>query len=158
VPSNHKRSKKVAEKPRLAAAILCERVLLEKDDVLSAIRLIDTFYVHVPKELPEGANPIVQLTALLSFKRGAKPDTSTHQAKLKIQGPSGRLRELPVMMEFFFKPGEIASANLVLNIGLGIKEFGRFRLDVFVDGEGPIAEIPFMLLEQTEQKTPERDH
>ena len=58
-------------------------------------------------------------------------------------------------MDFFFKPGDIASANLVLNIALGIKEFGRFRLDVFVDDEGPIAQVPFMLLEQPEQKTPE---
>jgi hypothetical protein len=158
VPSNHKRPRKATEKPRLAAAILCERVLLEKDDVLSVIRLIDTFYVQVPKELPKDAKPIIQLTALLSFKRGNEPDTSTHQVTLKIQGPSGPVRDLPVMMEFFFRPGEIASSNLVLNIGLEIKEFGRFRLDVFVDGEGPIAEIPFMLLEQTEQKTPERVH
>jgi hypothetical protein len=158
VPSNHRRRKKVAEKPRLAAAILCERVLLEKDEVLSVIRLIDTFYVHVPKELPEGANPIIQLTTLLSFKRGDEPDDSTHQVKLKIQAPSGPVKDLPVMVDFFFKPGEIASANLILNIGLGIKEFGRFRLDVFVDDEGPIAQIPFMLLEQPEQKIAEMSH
>jgi len=158
VPSNHKRRKKVAEKPRLAAAILCERVLIEKDEVLSLVRLIDTFYVHVPKQLPENANPVVQLTALLAFKRGDESDTSTHQAKLKIQGPTGPVRDLPVMMDFFFKPGEISSANLVLNITLGVKEFGRFRLDVFVDEEGPVAQISFMLLEQTELKTPERNH
>jgi hypothetical protein len=159
VPSNHKRPPKaLPNRVRLGAAVLCERVLLEKDDVLSAIRLIDTFYVHVPKQLPEGANPVIQLTVLLSFKRGDESDIAMHQVKLKIQGPTGPVRDLPVTIDFFFKPGEIASSNLVLNIGLGIKEFGRFRLDVFVDGEGPIAEIPFMLLEQTEQKTPERGH
>lgn len=158
MPSNHKRRKKAAEKPRLAAAVLCERVLVEKDEVLSLVRLIDTFYVHVPKQLPEHANPVVQLTALLAFKRGDESDTSTHQANLKIQGPTGPVRDLPVMLDFFFKPGEISSANLVLNINLGVKEFGRFRLDVFVDEEGPIAQIPFMLLEQTELKTPERNH
>ncbi len=141
---------------RLAAAVLCERVLLEKDDVLSVIRLVDTFYVHVPEQLPEGANPVVPLTVLLSFKRGDEPDIDKHQAKLKIQGPKGPIQDLPVPMDFVFKPGEIASANLVITIQLGVKDFGRFRLDVFVDEKGPVAEIPFMLLERPEPKTPER--
>ncbi|MDO8434965.1 MAG: hypothetical protein Q7S58_21410 [Candidatus Binatus sp.] len=131
---------------------------MEKDEVLSIIRLVDTFYVHVPKELPEAANPVVQLTALLSFKRGDEPDTDKHQVKLKIQPPTGSAADLPIVMDFVFKPGDIASANLIMNIQLGIKTFGRFRLDVFVDDQGPVAEIPFMLLEQPEQKTPERVH
>lgn len=143
---------------RLAAAVLCERVLAEKDDVLSVIRLVDMFYVQVPKELPEGAQPVVPLTVLLSFKRGDEPDTNKHQAKLKIQGPKGPIQDLPGAMDFVFKPGEVASANLIITIQLGVKDFGRFRLDVFVDEKGPIAEIPFMLLERPEQKTPERGH
>lgn len=158
MPSNHKPPKKIPNKPRLAAAVLCERVLIEKDDVASVIRLVDTFYVTIPKELPEGANPVISLTVFLSFKRSDEPDTGTHQAKMKIQPPTGPIQDLPLEMNFFFKPGDVAGSNMIIAIQLGVKEFGRFRLDVFVDGEGPVAEIPFMLLEQTEQKTPERDH
>jgi hypothetical protein len=157
VPSNHNPRKKTPNKLRLAAAVLCERVLLEKDDVASVIRLVDTFYVTVPKELPAGANAAIPLTLLLSFKRSDEPDTNIHQAKLKMQPPTGPIQDLPLDITFFFKPGDVASSNMIINIMFGVKEFGRFRLDVFVDGEGPIAEIPFMLLEQTEQKTPERN-
>jgi len=156
--TNHKSRKTKSNKPRLAAAVLCERVLLEKDDVASIIRLVDTFYVQVPKQLPADAKPAIQLTVLLSFKRGDKPDSGQHQARLKLQGPTGKIQELPIAMDFVFKPGDVASTNLIIIIQLGVKEFGRFRFDVFVDGEGPIAEIPFMLLERTEQKTPERIH
>jgi hypothetical protein len=159
VPStNHKARRRIPNKLRLAAALLCERVLLEKDDVASVIRLVDTFYVTIPKELPAGATPAIPLTLLLSFKRSDEPDMNTHQVKLKIQPPQGPIQDLPMAMDFGFKPGEVASSNLIITIQFGAKEFGRFRLDVFVDGEGPIAEIPFMLLERTEPKTPERGH
>lgn len=39
-------------KPYLSAAFFCERVMEEKDGVLSAIRLVDTFTAHT--NLPAG--------------------------------------------------------------------------------------------------------
>ena len=41
-------------KPFVQAAFICEQLLLEKDDVVSAIRIVDNFQAKIPKNLPEG--------------------------------------------------------------------------------------------------------
>ena len=43
------------EGPNVVAAVFCEKVLQEKDGVLSAIRIVDRFTVSV--EAPSGAAP-----------------------------------------------------------------------------------------------------
>jgi hypothetical protein len=137
----------MADKPLLSAAFLCEKVLQEKDDVLSAMRIVDTFTVSIPPDLPSGTKPAIQLTGLLSFKRASSGDRpEKHQATLRVRSPSGRQILLPQKIDLFFKAEECAGANAILNIGLSIEEFGLFWIDVFVDDE-PTTQIPFRLLE-----------
>lgn len=146
----------MAEKPFLAAAFLCEKILQEKDETLTAVRIIDTVFVSIPPGLPTGAKPVIQLTALLSFKKATKGvDTEPHQAVLLVHTPSGR--ELPpYVVNFFFKPEEFVGHNLIVNITLALEEFGVFGIDVSVDGE-PITRMPFRLLEKA-ANSPELIH
>ena len=44
--------------------------------------------------------------------------------------------------------GDVGEANVVVNLAIPVKEFGRFVVDLSVDGESR-ARIPFMLLEQS---------
>jgi len=141
----------MAEKPYLAAAFLCERVLQEKDDVLSVVRIVDTLYVSVPENLPPNENAAIQITLLLSFKKASPGiEVEKHQAVLRIHPPSGEPKDPIGTTDFFFKQDELAGSNLIINMGLGIKEFGLFSLDVFVDGE-LMTRIPFRLLEKQEE-------
>lgn len=81
----------MAEKPYLSAAFFCEKVLQEKDNVLSAVRTADTFYVSVPKDLPANTKPSIQATLLLSFKKALGGGAEKHQARIRFYTPSVEL-------------------------------------------------------------------
>jgi len=136
----------MGEKPYLAAAFFCEKILYEKDDVLSAVRLVDTFFVTLPPNLPEEATPVIQLTALIGFKQAAPSDKpEKHQLQILMHAPSGP-KSLQAAPDILFKPNEqAAGANIVLHIATNAKEFGLYWTDVLLDGE-LVTRIPFKLL------------
>jgi hypothetical protein len=140
--------KKMPQKPHLAAAVLCERVLVEKDEVVSAIRIVDSFQILIPANMPAGTKPAIELTALLSFKKATGDRAEKHQATLVLRGPSGQMSIHAPSLDFYFKPDPVASANLIVNINLPASEYGTFEIDVSVDGE-KVTTMPFRLLEQT---------
>jgi hypothetical protein len=59
-------------KPYIPAAFLCERIIEDKEGVLSAIRIVDTFSTpKLPDEMhSDTLRPTAKLTMLLSFKAG----------------------------------------------------------------------------------------
>lgn len=126
---------------------MCEKVLEQKDDVLSIIRVVDTFTVTVPPKLPPDTKPALNLHGLLAFKK-ASPGAAAekHNARLKLHTPSGKVLSLPDR-EFAFKPDELAGYNLILNLSLPVEEYGLFWLDVCVDDDEVITRVPFRLLQ-----------
>ena len=137
----------MAEKPFLAAAFLCEKILQEKDDVLTATRIVDTFSVSIPANLPTSTKPAIAVSGLLSFKKASPGvEAERHQVELRMHLPSGK-EQPPAKMDLVFKPGEFGGANLILNLQIPAEEFGTYRLAVFLDGE-PVTQIPFRLLEK----------
>jgi len=137
----------MADKPFLAAALFCEKVLEQKDDVLTVIRIIDTFFVTIPPNLPQDMKPAIQLTGLLSFKKASPgAEGETHEARMKLRLPSGRIHSLPAR-QFNFKPDELSGFNLILNISLGVEEYGLFWLEISVDGDEVVTRMPFKLLQ-----------
>ncbi len=138
---------------------MCERVLEEKDQVLSVIRIVDIYYIQpVPPDLPPTAQPVVQVTALLGFKKSLAEKTSVkHTVSLLLHGPSGRPVKLvghdsPELKTSFAFEADKSAANVVVNAALPPKEFGRYWYDVVLDGE-LVTQIPFTLLE----RQPERE-
>jgi|SRR5277367_2625982 len=138
------------EKPLLSAAFLCEKVLRETDEVLTAVRIVDTFYVTLPTNLPPGARPGIQTTLLLSFVKMSSTGGQKHHATLRVYKPSGALvAEEPLKMDMVFKDDEISKCNLIIGLSVGVDEFGLYRIDVFVDDQ-LTAQVPFRLLERPE--------
>ena len=135
------------DKPYLAAAFLCEMVLEQKDDVLSAIRIIDTFYVTIPPNLPPDTKPAIAITGLLSFKKASPgSEAEKHEVRVKLRSPSGKV--VPALTrEFNFKPGELSGFNMILNMNLGVEEYGLFWMEISVDDDEPLTRLPFRLLE-----------
>jgi hypothetical protein len=139
-------------RPYLSAAFVCEKVLQEKDEVVSAIRIVDTLFVSLPKNLPADANPAIPVTVLLGFKKatpGTQPEK--HRVTLRLNTPSSTLE--PQTADLVFPEGEPAGANLIVNLTVPVKEFGLFGLDVLVDDE-LVTRVPFRLQERPAQLPP----
>ena len=141
----------MADKPFLSAAFLCEKVLRETDDVLTAVRIVDTFYVSVPKDLPVEIKPTIQMTVFLSFVRVSATNAGKHQALIRVYKPSGAPlgEDGPLKLDLVFREEGVAKCNLIISLGLGIQEFGQHRIDVSLDDK-LVTKIPFRLLERPE--------
>jgi hypothetical protein len=70
-------------KPLVAVATLCEQILEEKDGVVSVIRVVDTYHVEPPKDLPAGKVAVIALKLLLSLKSGDL--TGSHEVRVALR-------------------------------------------------------------------------
>lgn len=128
-------------RPLVAMAAVCEQILEEKDNVLSAIRLVDTFYVAPAPELPAGNLAGINLKLLVALKSGDV--TGRHELRLVLRTPTGKSTEVhkgPVV----FSGGE-HGVNLKIQFAMPVKEFGLFWFDVIV-GDDVLTSIPFKLV------------
>jgi len=122
--------------PYLQTACLCERVLEEKDGVLSAIRIVDRIGIQAqfaPGQ-PAPAMPAipVSLWVLISFKAGrARGSYSVRieprtPAGLKMPGPT-----VPVLLE----GDDDRGVNLKLNLNFVAQEQGTYWFDVLFEDQ-----------------------
>ena len=124
-------------KPKVltASLMICEKILIEKDNVHSLIRMVDLF--HIPAKV--SADPTVQefleLTAVSLFKLEAD-DESTHDVEMWLEGPSGEPRRLGgIQMKGEANPrGAPRGFNGRANVSVEAIE-GLHLLSVRVDGE-----------------------
>jgi hypothetical protein len=131
--------------PFLNAALLCERVLQEKDEVISIIRIVDRITLTTHASLsPESLPPMpINLYALIAFKSGSAK--GRHTLKWITETPSGiRLPEqlLPVLFE-----GEDRGVNLVLNINMVVDQEGIYWFEVLLEDQF-LTRIPLRILYQ----------
>jgi hypothetical protein len=138
------------DKPLISAAFLCERILRETDQVLSAIRIVDTFYVTVPATLSSDVKPTLEATVFLSFSRASASGAEKHRGTFHLHKPSATgPGENPFEFDIVFNDEPVARCNVIVSLASEIAEYGLYRIDVFVDGE-PRTSIPFRLLERVE--------
>ena len=120
--------------PYLNAALLCERVLQEKDGVLSLIRLVDRVVITAvstggiaPDVLPPS---VVSFHLLIVLKSGVYKGTAP--VRLVIHSPSEtQVGESSV--DVFFE-GDDRGVNLILPMQLQINEDGAYWISVFCMG------------------------
>jgi hypothetical protein len=125
-------------KPYVAIATVCEKVLLEKDGVVSVIRVVDTFTVA---ELPAGALPNLALTAMIALKAGDLVGES--RLSLIIAAPDGTRSPFPESWPVVFGGGE-TGANFVVTFGLPPNKPGLYWIEVLWNGES-LTKIPIRL-------------
>lgn len=131
--------------PYLIAALLCEKILQEKDETVSIIRMVDRVTLTTQAALsPETLPPIaLNLNAFISFKSGSA--RGRHTVKLRIETPSGlKLPEqlLPVLFE-----GEDRGVNLILGINIVVDQEGVYWFDVLLE-DVLLTRIPLRILYQ----------
>ena len=116
--------------PYPTIAIFCEKVLEEKDNVLSAIRIIDRLTLEHDLPLtPETPAFVVQLIILLRFATLGMG--GEHKVRLSLTSPSGKQAELGVVT-LMLSP-ESGGVNFTAPLSVGIKESGNYWMDVYFD-------------------------
>lgn len=142
------------EKPRpyVTAALLCEKVLQEKDESLTIVRIADKVQYRVEgigAKLPEGIKPMLNIQGLVSMKSGSV--TGEHVIKIVVVRPKGDRKEVASFPVKFL--GGDQGQNIILNMGLGIEQDGLYWFDVVFDEE-MLTRVPLMVIplqEQTQQ-------
>lgn len=133
-------------KPFVQIACFCENVLIEKDEVVSAIRIVDTYFIPaLPKdvELPDGLLGVIVVNGLISLKSGDVVGSGT--IGLVMNKSTGERVDLsppggwPVVLN-----GGEHGANVRIQMPLGVKNFGLFWFDVLWNGE-LLTRIPLKL-------------
>ncbi len=132
--------------PHLNAALLCEKVLQEKDGIISVIRMIDRITLTVNASLsPETLPPLpINLFALISFKSGSA--RGRHTVKWVTETPSGiRLPEqlLPVL----FEGDNDRGVNLILNVNMIVDQEGVYWFEVHLEDQF-LTRVPLRILYQ----------
>lgn len=127
--------------PYVVAALICERVIQEKDESITLVRIADRIQYSIEgQSLPTDIKPMIGIQGFVSLKSG--PVTGVHEVKIFIENPVGQRREaltLPVNL-----PGNDLGANVIINISLGIEHDGLYWFDILFDGE-PLTKIPLVV-------------
>ncbi len=132
--------------PRLRIGTLCERVLEEKDGVLSLIRVIDRLVItiqgtEVPKEVPPGQAPV---TVLMSWINGL----GNYEAKIRVDMPDGSSIETPTLPFYLDSLDKVQ--NHIVRMVVPIKRTGIYWFN-FLLGEEVKARVSLRVIYQREQ-------
>jgi hypothetical protein len=136
--------------PYVAAAFLCEKVLLEQGMVPTFVRVVDRFTIPTfSQPLPPGVQmpqQNVQATLVVMVKAG-DVGIGTHTLKIKFEKPDGSYgpeQSVPI----FFQGGDENGAMFHLPIMLGAPQEGLYWFEVFFDEINLLSRIPMRILHQ----------
>lgn len=133
--------------PYLNAGLICEKVLQERDGVLSIIRAIDRITIAAMSAgtpAPETMPPSnVALTLVLILKSGLFKGTAA--VRLGIYSPSGQAMGESSTDVFF--EGDDRGINLVSPMQMQVEEDGLYWVEVSC-GDQLLTRIPFRVIYQ----------
>jgi hypothetical protein len=131
-------------------AVLCERVLREKDDVLTAVRMVDAVLFNA------GTAPKVDFVVLAFVKSDVAQSVNL---TIQLTSPSGSLKVLgtrPLTLGSQFGPSAPQAMTAVIELSLRVRDEGTYWIDVLVDGE-PKTRLPFTLVPRPLEETQPSD-
>jgi hypothetical protein len=140
--------------------ILCEKILLEADQIYSAVRIVDVFYF---KRDPSYPNSQTIPMCILVMGKIQPEDKSEHWAQLVIETPDGSRSQIGEPLRAVFEVAiseeeksllaegssvsDIAGGFTIrANINFVSRQIGRHQIIVFLDGD-LVARSPFTILE-----------
>jgi len=127
--------------PHLLTAVVCERVLVEKDGVKTAVRMVDRFTRTIMSSAPglDTIPPMTkQLTLLVRFKKGKSG--SKHDLKLAMINPDGNSAG-SLSNTIVFEGGADRGVDMVLNLDVRFDQDGVYWIDLYLD-EIRVTRIP----------------
>lgn len=128
--------------PYLACATVCEKILQERDGVLSLVRVVDRFTITGPSpSMPEITMAITMLVKLVSGGARGK-----HAVTLRIEDPAGQQAQPEVRVNVLFE-GEDRSVQVNVQLALRASLEGLYWIDVLL-GTQRITRVPVRILYQ----------
>ncbi len=132
--------------PSLRIAVLCERVLEEKDGTLSLIRVIDRLVItaegtDVPEEIPPGQFP---LTVLMSWFNGL----GNYEAKIRVDFPDANFFESPTLPFYLDSLDKVH--NQIVRLVIPVKRQGVYWFN-FLLGDEIKSRVPLRVIYQRKQ-------
>jgi len=136
---------KVKPGPHLGMATFCERVLQEKDGVLTIVRVIDRIIVAVrgtelPRDMPAGQ---ISLTLAIILRSGDAKGRHSLRVRPELPSTEHLAHEMPVLFE-----GEDRAVNAVIQMNLPITQEGLYWFDVFLDEDQCLTRVPLRIVYQ----------
>ena len=143
-------------RPYLAFALLCEKVLRERDDTLTFVRVVDRVNLTVQSWGPSGPElptlapvQIVALTLVIGLKSG--PARGTGQLKVEIDSPSGfKYPALEVGVNF--EGDDDRGLNVIVPFQFPAQDQGIYWFLVTLDGE-LLTKVPLRVTRSTVTQT-----
>ena len=131
-PARVQRENFFQEGPYLIAALLCETVLVEKDNVKSAIRIVDKTTRVIKGTDPPSTMPATKIRWNLVIKLVKGKAQGKHEVAVKLVTPSGE--ELSThTMTIDFEGAENTGIDLLANLDLDLKEEGIYWFEIYYD-------------------------
>jgi hypothetical protein len=136
--------------PYLQSALLCEKVLDEKDGVLSAIRIVDRVTQTVVGASPSAQVPAttLNLVALLGLKSGEA--RGRHTLKIVLEHPSGL--KGPELSQSVLFEGEDRGQNVIIPLALELSAEGLYWFDVYLE-DTLLTRMPLRMVPQYVHKS-----
>ncbi|MGO9010056.1 MAG: hypothetical protein ACLQPN_08125 [Bryobacteraceae bacterium] len=136
--------------PHIAAAFLCEKVLVEQGNVPTFVRVVDRF--TLPKfsgPIPPGVQlpqQMVQATLVVLLKSGDL-GAGSHELSIRLQKPDKSYAPDLPPLSMFFQGGDDNGAMVALPIMMNTPEDGLHWFDVLFEGS-LLTRIPMRILHQ----------
>jgi hypothetical protein len=135
-------------KPISADLLICEKVLIEGDGVMSAIRLVDIFYVSKAPDIPmERQGAQMSVLGMIKVEIG---DLEEHEIEVRLVRPSGESSTIGEPQKVRMEPKEPSSPggfNFVAPLGVIAKEMGVHYFVLMFDGQ-EVTRALFTLVER----------
>lgn len=130
-----------APMPKVAVAVMCERVLQENDGVMSLIRIIDKATVNRPKI--DKRNPVLDTNVFLSFRA----DGFVGKKRLSMRGfnPDGKPWKAPPVEAEIEWTGPDHITNVTVRLRLTIQSEGLYCIQVTLNDK-PVSRIPLTVV------------
>lgn len=141
--------------PHLVSAVICEKVLEEKDGVKTAVRMVDRFTqtMSTTGSGSETVPPLERdLMLLIRFKKGEAGDK--HELKLDMINPDGTSSG-QMSHTLVFEGGADRGIDLVSHLSIRFDRDGVYWIDVYVD-EIRVTRIPMRTIFIIQRQGPAR--
>jgi hypothetical protein len=136
-------------KPYVQAAMICDNIIQDKDNVFSAIRIVDT--LTLPAQLPPAGDlkPTVHLKLFVSIKSGDV--TGSHEVSFRLKKPDGSYAKKDAGKYPVELLGQTNGATFMLSLVID-PVLGHHLIEVLFDGE-LLTAVPFLMQQQAEETT-----
>lgn len=134
----------LSQGPYLSAALICEKVLEEKDGVKSAIRMVDRVtHFSVGPSPPKEMEPFEWAGALLVRLKSGRARGS-RSLKVMLVKPSGESRP-PMQHTVFFEGEDDRGVDIVVNMRLKFEQTGIHWFKIYLD-DFVLTQIPLRII------------